>query len=93
MTDQNSFRFQFFLPEARVMSDQEVAALPADKIRTSTASGKNGLWIEVSCPDRSCLTADGKLTIPTEQSAGKGIFLNMFCPEGACEIVESTDVP
>lgn len=93
MTDQKPFKFQFFLPEARVMSDQEVAGLPADKTRSSAAAGGNGLWIEVSCPDRSCLTADGKLTIPTEQSAGKGVFLNMFCPEDTCEIVEATDVP
>jgi hypothetical protein len=75
------------------MTEQEINSLPADKVRSGTASGKKGLWIEIPCTDRSCLDADGKLTIPTEASEGKGTWLNVFCPEGACEITASTDVP
>jgi hypothetical protein len=93
MTDQTPFRFQFFLPDARLMTEQEINSLPADKVRSGAASGKKGLWIEIPCADRACIDADGKLTIPTEQSEGKGTWLNVFCPEGACEIAESTDVP
>ena len=54
---------------------------------------KGGVWLELNCPDRSCLDADGKITLPTQESEGKGIFLKLFCPEGQCEITESTDVP
>lgn len=93
MTEQKPFRFQFFLPEGRVLSDEEVKSLPPEKVRLAEASGKDGLWLEIDCPDGSCLSADGRLTLPTEKTAGKGVFLNLFCPEGACEIVESTDVP
>jgi hypothetical protein len=93
MSDQNPFRFKFFLPEARVLSENEIENLPAEKLRSATASGKEGLWLEITCPDRSCLDAEGRLTLPTHESEGKGIFLNLFCPEGSCEIVESTDVP
>lgn len=93
MTDKKPIRFKFFLPEARVMSDEEVKALSAEKIRAGEAEGQSGLWIEINCPDRSCLSADGRLVLPTEKTAGKGIFLNLFCPEDACEIVHSTDLP
>jgi len=93
MTEQKPFRFQFFLPEARPLSDDEVKNLPDEKVRLAEASGKDGMWLEINCPDGSCLSADGRLTLPTERTASKGIFLNLFCPEGACEIVESTDVP
>ncbi len=26
-------------------------------------------------------------------SGKKGLFLNLFCPEDSCEVVESTDLP
>ena len=93
MTEKKTMRFKFFLPEARVMRDEEVKNLPAEKIQAAEAEGKSGLWIEINCPDRSCLSADGRLVLPTEKTAGKGVFLNLFCPEDACEIVQGTDLP
>ena len=92
MTNQQPFRFQFFLPDARLLTEREVERLAADRAHAD-ASGKNGLWIEIPCPDRSCLDANGKLTIPSGQAQGKGTWLNVFCPENICEIVQSTDLP
>lgn len=93
MTNNKPFRFKFFLPDARLLTENEIKSLPADKLRSAGATGTEGLWIEINCPDRSCLDAEGKITLPTQESEGKGIFLKLFCPEGSCEIVESTDVP
>lgn len=94
MTDQKPFQFQFFLPNARLMSESEIKRLPPEKIRASGA-GNEGLWLEMDCPDRSCLDSKGHLTLPAHESQGKGkgIFLNLFCPEDTCEIVQSTDLP
>ena len=93
MTNEKPFQFKFFLPDARLLSENEIGHLPADKSRAADATGKDGVWLEINCPDRSCLDADGLITLPTQESEGNGFFLNVFCPEGSCEIVESTDVP
>jgi hypothetical protein len=93
MPKDTPFQFKFFLPDARLLSESEIDRLPADKIRAANAAGKDGLWLEISCPDRSCLDTDGRITLPTQESEGKGFFLNLFCPEDSCEIVQSTDVP
>jgi hypothetical protein len=93
MSSENPFKFRFFLPEARMLSQQEIENLPAHKIRSAEATGKDGLWLEITCPDRSCLDEKGRISLPTQESKGKGMWLNLFCPEGSCEVVEPTDVP
>jgi len=94
MPNENPFHFKFFLPDARLMTQAEIDQLPDDKKHAASATGKNGLWLEIRCPDRSCLDTDGRLTLPTQASTGdKGVFLHLFCPEGQCEVVESTDLP
>jgi hypothetical protein len=49
----------------------------------------------MTCPDHSCLDHESRLTLPVtgEDPKDKKIFLNLFCPQGRCEIVQSTDVP
>jgi len=89
-------RFRFFLPEARLLEKDEIANLPPEKFKAVESAGKNGLWLEMVCPDESCIDDDGNITIPAEgvdTSREKGIFLNLFCPDNSCEIVESTDLP
>ncbi|AOY58228.1 MULTISPECIES: hypothetical protein [Desulfococcus] len=95
MTDEKQFQFKFFLPNARLLSDSEIKKLSANNITSAGADEKNGLWLEITCPDRSCLDADGRIVIPTQESKkkDKGFFLELFCPEDSCEIVESTDLP
>lgn len=94
MSAQKPFRFQFFLPDARMMSEGEIKSLPPEKTRSGAAAGREGLWLEITCPNRSCLDAEGNLTLPVASSSSKkGVFLNLFCPEDACAIVQSTDLP
>lgn len=93
MSNQKPFRFKFFLPGARVLSENETDSLPAEKIQSVKAAGSEGLWLEINCPDGSCLDSEGRITLPVQESEGEGIFLNLFCPEGSCEIVQGTDLP
>ena len=93
MTNQKPFRFKFFLPDARLLSKNEIENLSADKTQSAAANSKKGIWIEIACTDRSCIDDEGRITLPVHESKGKGFFLNLFCPEDSCEIVESTDLP
>ena len=89
-------RFTFYLPDARVLSDAEIAALPAEKKQSAETGNKEGIWLEIYCPDASCVGDDGRITIPAEGAESgkkKGVWLNLFCPEGSCELKEGTDLP
>jgi hypothetical protein len=89
-------RFTFFLPDARVLDDSEVAALPTDKIQAVDTDKKPGVWLEIHCPDAACIKDDGRISIPAEgiePLEKKGIWLNLFCPEGSCKLEESTELP
>jgi hypothetical protein len=68
MTDNKPLQFKFFLPDARLLDNDEIAALRAKLDHSAPSPDEKGLWIEMTCPDHSC-------------------------PEGRCEIVQSTDVP
>ncbi|MCF8051678.1 MAG: hypothetical protein K9L59_10615 [Desulfobacterales bacterium] len=88
-------RFTFFFPGARILSQDEVASLPSEKKQAAEAANQEGVWIEIDCPDGTCVDRDGKIKIPAAgvQGAGKkGIWLNLFCPEDSCQIRESTDL-
>ena len=93
MNDKKPFLLKFFLPDARVLSESEIDSLPAEKVQSVKAAGKEGFWLEINCPDGSCLDADGKITLPVQKSKDEGIFLDLFCPEGSCEILQGTDLP
>ena len=89
-------RFTFFLPDARVLNEEEVAALSTEKRAAAGSGKKEGIWLEISCPNGSCVGDDGRLTIPNvgaESGQNKGIWLNLFCPEGTCELNQMTDLP
>ena len=92
----NSARFTFYFPEARVLSREEIEALAPDKRQAAAESGQQGVWLEINCPDKSCINADGKITISavgTEAKAKGGVWLNLFCPKDSCELRQSTDLP
>lgn len=89
MSKDKPFRFKFFLPEARLLSDAEIENLKTPK----PAEGQDGLWVEINCPDASCLDEQGRITLPSQAADREGFFLNLFCPQGSCEIVQSTDLP
>jgi hypothetical protein len=97
MTTQDSgSRFTFYFPVARVLSNAEVADLPAEKKQAAESTGKRGIWLEIDCPDQSCVNSDGNVTIPaarTEAAEKKGVWLNVFCPNDSCEMNENTALP
>jgi hypothetical protein len=96
MTGTKTSRFRFFLPDARILGQNEIANLPPEKLKSAESSGQKGLWVEIACPDESCIDDEGNITIPakgTDMSGKRGAFLNLFCPEGSCEVVQSSDLP
>ena len=56
-------RFIFFLPDARVLDEAEIAAIPAEKKHAAETDKKEGIWLEIYCPDGSCVGDDGRITI------------------------------
>jgi hypothetical protein len=82
-------RLTVFVPQARLLSAEEVRALPREKREAAEGSGAAGVWMEVVCPDGACLEEADRVSIPirAEMHKGrKGIWLNLFCPEDACEV-------
>lgn len=84
-----------FCPEARCLSEQEVAALPDELKQSREATGKDGLWLEVFCPDGSCLgEAEKAGVVPmVEPKPGGGLWLKLFCPDGSCQLRQSSELP
>jgi hypothetical protein len=88
-------RLKVFIENARLLSEDERAALPSEK--RAAASGKAGVWIEVACPDGACSLEEGKVTLPaggvtSKETKEKGLWLNLFCPDDQCVIEQGTGV-
>ena len=70
--------------------------LPIEKKEAAEATGRQGLWLEVFCPDDQCLREEERIKLPVERTAPgaeKGFWLNMFCPEDRCEVEEGSQLP
>ena len=96
MTDLKKARFRFFLPGARLLEKIEISNLPPERLKAAETAGSDGLWVEIVCPDESCIDKNGNISIPAKdvgESDKKGLFFNLFCPEYSCEVVHSTDLP
>jgi len=95
-TKESETRFTFFFPDARVLNEAEIAAIPEEKKKAAETDKSEGVWLEIYCPDASCVSDDGRITIPAagaESAKKEGFWLNLFCPEGSCELKETTDLP
>ena len=95
MSDHDKTNFTFYFPNARVLGANEVSALPGEKKKAAEAAGESGVWLEVNCPEGSCVGKDGKVTleaVDTEPNKGKGVWLNVFCPEDSCLWKGGTDL-
>ena len=85
-----------FVPGVRSLTELEISRLPKEKARAAGASGARGIWLEVPCPDLSCVTGQGHITVPVKgapEEEKKGFWLNLFCPGDACEVHRATDLP
>jgi hypothetical protein len=83
----NKTSLAFFLPGSRSLSSAEISDLPVEKREAKIASGREGVWIEVLCPDGSCMKKNGKIVleaVPAGHKEEKGIWLNIFCPGDSC---------
>ena len=97
-------RLTVFAPGARLLTAEEVRALPADKRDAVAAAGKDGVWLEVLCSREECLSGEEGVAVPVQgvtdeeraSLAGKqkkGFWLNLFCPEDSCVLQQSSHVP
>ena len=96
MANNDKNQLTFYFPNTRALSSGEVASLPDGKKRSAEAAGKSGVWLEVRCPDGSCLDKDGRVTLQAAGVGGKrekGLWLNVFCPEGSCLWKGGADLP
>lgn len=87
-------RLKVFIQDARLLSDEEQKALPREK--REAASGKTGMWIEVSCPDWSCSFDGERIILPAggvSDRESRGVWLSLFCPEDQCELESGNDIP
>jgi hypothetical protein len=94
MNETTGSRFRFYLPDARLLEESEIANLPPEK-KSAAETGGQGLWLEIACPDASCIDDQGNIHIPAQgvEAKQKGTFLKLFCPEGSCEVIRPTDLP
>ena len=87
-------RLKVFIQDARLLSEAELAGLPAKK--REAVLGKSGVWIEVACPEGACSLERDKITLPAGgvvSDEAKGLWLSLFCPEDQCMIEQSSDLP
>lgn len=89
-------RLKVFLTDARLLSAEEISQLPKKKQAAAKAAGRQGLWIEVPCPQNACSAEGDKITLPAGGIVGgekKGLWLSLFCPEDRCLFEQPTALP
>jgi len=92
MSEKPGVWLKAFCPDARCLSEDEVAALPAEQ--REAMQDKEGLWLDLFCPDQSCLRPEETLVEvkPGKSPRGEqGFWLTLFCPEGACRADDSSE--
>jgi len=55
-----------------------------------------GIWLDLFCPDDSCLRDEERINIPVFCSTPetvKDLWPDTFCPDSSCEIIEATNLP
>ena len=85
-----------FCPNARCLSETEVADLPQEQIQSAQANNEEGLWLELFCPEGPCVSSPERfwtLEETKDQAGSKGLWLKLFCPEGACQINQPSEEP
>jgi hypothetical protein len=92
--DTNNTRFTVFIENTRILAEHEISQLPEEK--RNAVKGKQGIWVEVDCPEGACSVEKDQITLPvgsTTSKDTKGVWLRLFCPDNQCSIEESTDLP
>jgi hypothetical protein len=87
-------RLKVFIENARILPEHEISELPEEK--RDAVSEKQGIWVEVDCPEGACSVEKDQITLPVgtiSDKDTKGIWLRLFCPDNQCAIDEITDLP
>lgn len=91
---QGSDRLKVFVPNARILTSEEVMGLPEESVEYMRKA-RSGIWLEVDCPDRDCVIEEGKIALHVmcaRDKASEGLWMRLFCPENQCFAEQSTDV-
>jgi hypothetical protein len=70
-----------FCPNARCLTEEEVAALPEEKLKMMGSAGSDGIWLELPYEPG------------TDDSEEEGFWLRFFCPGDQCIADEPSDLP
>jgi hypothetical protein len=84
-----------FCPEARCLTEEEVASLPEKKVKMTQPAGVKGIWLEMPVPE-GWKPEPRDASEQGEEGEGKkekGFWLKLFCPEDECVLEQPTDVP
>ena len=85
-----------FCPNARCLTDQEVAALPEEKRKMAESEGSKGIWLAVRRERETNRSEQTGVPLPVRAVAGedkKGFWLKLFCPEDQRILEQPTDLP
>lgn len=89
-------KFIFFLPGSRVLSGNEVSALPHEKQEAAKTAGVEGVWLEIPCPDDACVRESGRICLEamgSDSKPNRGLWLDIFCPEDRCLWKSGVELP
>jgi hypothetical protein len=55
---------------------------------------KEDRWLNVFCPEDTCLTDEERIALPTSQEAEEHSgWQELFCPQESCEVTSATQLP
>src|SRR3989339_1457625 len=87
-------KLKVFVPNARNLTAEEVANIP-EQGKEHIKETRNGVWLEVNCPDRDCVIEEGKIAlhvICARDKESESLWMRLFCPEDRCFANQPTNV-
>jgi hypothetical protein len=88
-------KLKVFFREARVLSEAEIADLPAEKRQEVEENSEQGIWLEVNTEQAQITERKNQLCvrIGDDEEQNKGTWLNIFCPEDRCLKHSGVELP
>jgi hypothetical protein len=84
-------RIKVFVPGARILAGEEISRMPEENMPRTAGEG---VWLEIPCPDRSCVLGEGKIALEvTCARDDEGVWMKLFCPEDRCFAEQASDIP
>lgn len=87
---------RILVSHARVLPEEKRGALSEQEKAFEKTCQDRGVWLEIFCPDDTCLTEEERIDIPVfceDPQMKKNIILELFCPGDSCEVFEPTKLP